>query len=280
MRMRTKHVPTHARLSLVAFSLVELSIVLVILGLLVGGVLTGRSLIRASELRTVTRDFQKYQAATQTFRDKYFGIPGDINNATAFWGSLGGTGLTTDTACANAAPSAPLTCNGDGNGFSSNLEYPRYWQQLANAGLIEGSYNGCRLTTCGNAKNNYVAGVNAPAGKIANSIIYIFSVGVFSSTTTTLFGGEYGNALGIGGSAGSPNNVFPLSSYILLPEEAWNIDSKMDDGLPGTGRIIAGKGDGTTTFCTSVAGTLTDTGATYRLDVTNADCSLFFVRAF
>ncbi|MFZ4541879.1 MAG: type II secretion system protein [Rickettsiales bacterium] len=54
-----------------AFSLVELSIVLVILGLLVGGILSGQALIRASELRSVSTEQQRYFTAIQTFRDKY-----------------------------------------------------------------------------------------------------------------------------------------------------------------------------------------------------------------
>ena len=73
-----------------AFSLVELSIVLVILGLLVGGVLSGQSLIAAAALRSVTTQEARWVAATQTFRDKYFALPGDMNNATSFWGRMNG----------------------------------------------------------------------------------------------------------------------------------------------------------------------------------------------
>src|SRR5438552_4058186 len=80
-----------------AFSLVELSIVLVILGLLVGGILSGQSLIRAAELRSVTTEFSRYLAAVQSFKDKYFALPGDMANATAFWGIAGGTG--SDATC-------------------------------------------------------------------------------------------------------------------------------------------------------------------------------------
>ena len=69
------------------FSLVELSIVLVILGLLVGGVLTGQSLIRAAELRSVSTEYSRYVASVHTFRDKYFALPGDMTNATQFWGT-------------------------------------------------------------------------------------------------------------------------------------------------------------------------------------------------
>ena len=53
------------------FSLVELSIVLVILGLLTGGILTGQTLIRAAELRSVTTEFQRFQAATNAAQRHY-----------------------------------------------------------------------------------------------------------------------------------------------------------------------------------------------------------------
>ena len=69
-----------------AFSLVELSIVLVILGLLVGGILSGQSLIRAAQLRSVTADYTRFVTAVNTFRDKYFALPGDMTNAQSVWG--------------------------------------------------------------------------------------------------------------------------------------------------------------------------------------------------
>lgn len=79
-----------------AFSLVELSIVLVILGLLTGGILAGQNLIRAAELRSVTTQLQQYQTALQTFRNKYFALPGDMTKATDFWTSAFGTNCVTD----------------------------------------------------------------------------------------------------------------------------------------------------------------------------------------
>lgn len=116
------------------FSLVELSIVLVILGLLTGGILTGQSLIRASELRSITTEYNRYIAAAQTFRDKYFALPGDMANATAFWGAAHATPAT----CKTTASSSALTCNGNADGFiqgvvATSNESFRFWQHLANA---------------------------------------------------------------------------------------------------------------------------------------------------
>ena len=97
------------------FSLVELSIVLVILGLLTGGILAGQSLIRASQLRAVTTEHDRYVAAVQTFRDKYFALPGDMTNATKFWGAAdGGDGIGFD--CRGAETADIRTCNGNGDG--------------------------------------------------------------------------------------------------------------------------------------------------------------------
>jgi prepilin-type N-terminal cleavage/methylation domain-containing protein len=126
-----------------AFSLVELAIVLVILGLLVGGVLAGKSLIHASQLRTVSTQHANYLTAFLSFRDKYLALPGDIPNATQFWGAhdpdhstcLTASGTGTDT----------LTCNGNGDGNVDGVgswEMYRAWNHLSNARLIEGSYTG------------------------------------------------------------------------------------------------------------------------------------------
>lgn len=133
-----------------AFSLVELSIVLVILGLLVGGVLAGQSLIRAAELRAVSTEYSRYTAAVNSFKDKYFAIPGDMNNAVRFWGAqAGGTADGSNTTCEALTTPATgtATCNGNGDGQVHQVStgwYERFrlWQHLANAGLIEGSYSG------------------------------------------------------------------------------------------------------------------------------------------
>ena len=143
-----------------AFSLVELSIVLVILGLLVGGVLSGQSLIRASELRSASTQFAQYRAAAYTFRDKYFALPGDMPNATAFWQSAGGTGA--DATCIAAQTSATPACNGNGDGLISgggsepvaHGERFMAWKHLANAGLVEGSYTGKTMGAAGTYEAN------------------------------------------------------------------------------------------------------------------------------
>lgn len=235
------------------FSLVELSIVLVILGLLTGGILAGQSLIRAAELRAVTTEHDRYRTAVQTFRDKYFGLPGDITNAHKFWGAAdGGDGTGSDCRMESATTA---TCSGDGNGqicyttacTAGTWEKYQVWKQLANAGLIEGSYSGASgLTTpanticVGSAANQSLAGCNVPASKFGNGYWEYFYVGNITSDPY-MFDGSYGNSL-------------QLVQTSLKPVELWSIDVKVDDGRPAYGNLVAWRWN----FCATGAANTAD----------------------
>lgn len=260
------------------FSLVELSIVLVILGLLTGGILAGQSLIRAAELRGVTNEAQRNLTAIRTFQDKYFNLPGDIPNATAFWGIAGGSGA--DVTCRDTVSTDARTCNGDGNGVlqpnNPVYEFYRFWQHLANAGLIQGSYIGTQPTLAGYTAI-YVAGVSNPASRISGAFWGTTGVpsGILTASTNR-FELATKNFMWHGNGSAAASDAL-----VLRPEEAWNVDTKMDDGMPGTGSVVSNKGNGTSTFCTSVAGTTgSDAGATYLLTNINRDCQLNFHKLY
>ncbi|MBN8542908.1 MAG: prepilin-type N-terminal cleavage/methylation domain-containing protein [Alphaproteobacteria bacterium] len=256
------------------FSLVELSIVLVILGLLTGGILAGRSLIRAAELRSMPTEVHKYNAAMMAFRDKYFALPGDMRNAVRFWGAqAGGAADGTDAACQALDFSSPATtqatCNGNGDGMIGWLESWRAWQQLANAGLIEGTYTGVpgllADTTWG------TPGLNIPRSKVDPNGGYTYTwQGSVAVGNPSLFAGNYGNMLRYGG-----QNGVDQAGY-LLAQEAWNIDTKMDDGKPSTGNMRGPK-NASRPNCVS---TDVETTAEYQLTTTIKQCNLFFISGF
>lgn len=222
------------------FSLVELSIVLVILGLLTGGILAGQSLIRAAELRAVTAEYSRYITAVQSFRDKYFALPGDMTNASAFWGALDGNdGSSWD--CRGESTGLP-TCNGDGDGRIEEMDavnantYEKFlfWKHLANAGFIEGSYSGSASfvasTVCPSNSGgiyDYVAGCNLPLSKMRPNFWNAVWVGSVSSSVY-YFDGNYGN-------------ILSLSNSVIKQDELWNIDTKIDDGKPGTGNMVGSR---------------------------------------
>ena len=242
-----------------AFSLVELSIVLVILGLLVGGILAGKSLIRASELRSVVTQFQAFHTAHNSFKDKYMALAGDMANATQFWGLAGGLAAPNNPNCIRALCSsnpATATCNSDGNGFldlniiaipCASSERARYWKHLSNAGLIAGKFS----QTNGTDGTPIWTSSDLPSGKIANSLWY-----PYSDEYTPFYFSLQGTAASW------------FASTVLTPEELWNIDTKLDDGKPAVGKVMGYGGvDCMTGF------TATDT---YVLTTTSAVCSAQF----
>lgn len=268
------------------FSLVELSIVLVILGLLTGGILGGQSLIKAAELRTVTTDVGNYIAAVNTFRGKYFSLPGDMNNAVRFWGAQAGSlNDGRDNTCASLNQNSPATgkptCNGNGDGMigtydgsASIRKYEtfRAWQHLANAGLIAGSYTG---VTNGNTPNAIITpSGNAPAAKINNGAYNLtwFGTDPDAGGAGAIYPGNYGNIIVMG----KPGGFHAMATDpALTPTDAWGIDTKMDDGNPAKGKVRGRYNTGAN--CT----TSTDEDiAEYRLNTDAIECPIFFLTGF
>lgn len=273
------------------FSLVELSIVLVILGLLTGGILGGQSLMRAAELRAVSTEVQQHITAVQTFRDKYFALPGDMRNAVRFWGAqAGGTADGTDATCIALDEDDPATdeatCNGNGDGEiwrydsmtgTASYESFRVWQHLANAGLITGTYAGVSHTPTGPGTD---PGYNLPQSKLGSNVGYnlVFWGNRDSAdtevTNSRIIEGNYGHVLVFGLGDGFWYHAMGYGP-VLKPEEAWNIDQKMDDGLAGGGKVMAPG--------TAVNGDCAETstvGTPYKLSVDDVECGLVFKTGF
>ncbi len=217
-----------------AFSLIELSIVLVILGLLTGGVLAGQSLIRAAELRSVITEAEQHQNSVRAFRDKYNALPGDMPDATNYWGSAGGTGANNTCFLAQTA-SSQAVCNGNDDRFimgsSLDLYAERFsaWKHLSNAGIVQGNYSGRSTGAIGTYTQT--VGTNVPAARIQNGFWDIASIpsgdDIVHYSASTVFPahaiGIYGNTANCG---------------VMTPDQAWNIDTKLDDGSPVYGNIV------------------------------------------
>ncbi len=257
------------------FTLVELSIVIVIIGLVIGGVITGQSLIRAAEINSITSDIEKFKTSIYTFKTKYNALPGDMNNATAFWGAAAD--------CTDEQTTA-ATCNGNGDGYvtsnpsasvTSGYEDFLMWKHLANAGLIQGNYIGI---TDG-ATYYSVTSRNSPSGKISGSLWQVGYSGVQLASGWGAFDGVYNQLIEFG--MYMPDDS-PYNN-ILTAGESYALDSKFDDGKPGTGklRVLSGgfsnctvKPDGNPT-ATSDADI-----AVYNVSLAGKECILMFPQAF
>lgn len=196
-----------------------------------------------------------------------------MSNAISFWGAAHATPAT----CVTTVGTGTQTCNGNGDGIINT--YPsgaanetfRAWQHLVNAGLIAGSYDG--VTHGSNTFSATTA--NAPSGRIGSTLWILGYTGIVSGNPL-IFDGDYGHAFLFGGFLADNNPV----TAVFKPEEAWNIDTKMDDGRPATGKVVIeaiGGFYGCTDAAVGASATLT---ANYLLTNTTLKCALEFRQAF
>lgn len=214
------------------FTLIELSIVLVIIGLIVGGVLVGQDLIKAAEIRATVSQYEKYNTAMNTFRTKYNGMPGDLLAAQS-------TAFGLDPV---AGAHAGTTGLGDGNGLitdtaATNLNAPvgetlLIWQQLALAGL-SGENVGALITTTGQTAASPTAALYLPPAKLGRGNSWI--AGSSAGLNYYSLAGVTGITAGAAGTATYATAV----GGAITPVESFNIDTKIDDGLPNTGVVQA-----------------------------------------
>ena len=210
------------------FSLVELSVVLIILALIIGGILSGKHLLRAAQTRTVMTEVNEFRIATQTFHDKYDAMPGDMLDATDYWGEA----HTNSVTCRSTASTGTETCNGNGDGKvdESRGEQFRYWQHLSNAALISGNYTGVAGYQ---SYRHSIIGENIPkAGSLKSGYSFLHSSGYIATWWPSAIGHMYQAGYK---EADWDNN--PWAAF-LTTHEAHAIDKKFDDGHPAYGIIL------------------------------------------
>lgn len=214
------------------FTLIELSIVLVIVSLIVGGILVGQDLIKAAEIRATLAQVEKFNTSVNTFRSKYGGMPGDIisSSAAAF-------GIFSETTLAGTAG------HQDGNGLieggsSAAMvgigETLSFWRQLSDSNLLEAALgtagNSSIVTTTGQATANVTnIGQSLPAARTSPTVYYL----VYASSGLNYF--QLVPIMQITAATGAVT----FGTAGLTPIQAYNMDAKIDDGMPGSGTVIA-----------------------------------------
>ena len=236
------------------FTLVELSISLVIIALIAGSVLAAQELIEQSNRRKFLKELSDYITAINSFEEKYDGLPGDITNAKTIW-----------TSCTDNPPNN--YCNGDGNGnYDAEFEGLRAWEQLNWAEFTNFkpecpdllTYSFCSPTY----SRRYVAGVNVPKTILTDESAYKIENRSGQGDVIRL-GSSYDSSTG-----------FELRGATISPQDAWEFDLKIDDGIAGTGEMqttqgtLGGSGAG---FCSDNS----DAGD-YHQDVSDIRCISFF----
>jgi prepilin-type N-terminal cleavage/methylation domain-containing protein len=224
------------------FTLIEISIVLVIIGLLVGGVLVGKSLIEASRLRAQISQFEQFDTAANTFRNKYNCLPGDCPNASSF--GLSGIISATDTP-SDGNGDKVVNCIGLWGGGCGNMgenvggENSSFWQHMANAKLVAPMIYSTSLNFA-QPGQLVTLGLSTPRPKLSNGGsnvtgggIAVINTAIFNAGSAAADQMPFNNIYYVGYHTAILGGV----SGMLRGADVHSLDMKLDDGYPSTGTV-------------------------------------------
>jgi len=202
------------------FTLVELAVVMIIIGLLIGGVLKGQELINNAQITSTVAQVKAMDAAVSTFDDMYSAIPGDMLNPGARLPNCVAIGATCNTAgTGNRVIDATFAAAPAG-------EATRFFVHLSAADLLTGINPAGGNTWGGLYPEANISG-GFHAGGTTTGVAANFPAVVGANTLNA------GTYLGLTLTAGAATAV------ALTPNQAFRIDNKIDDGVPGNGSVRA-----------------------------------------
>ena len=204
------------------FTLLEMAIVLVTIGLIVSSIMVGQELIHSGKIRKQITQIKKYNTATRAFQVKYSYLPGDLPRSKA---QAWGMDNTPDFGYA-----------GDGLIQDSNGRMPitQLWGEpyfffihLANAEMIDSEHH------LAGGHYSFEDGEQFPKSKLAEAGIIAYTLN--NQKLAYYLGNNISSII-------NQVHLFQLSTAgVLTPEDAFALDNKMDDGLPLSGSIRAGR---------------------------------------
>jgi hypothetical protein len=206
-------------------------------------VLVGQDLIRAAGVRATITQVEKYNQAANTFYGKYGALPGDIPAGPAAQFGFAARGQYAGEGDGNGIIEGNYNNHAGNNSghFVSSGECLMFWVDLSQAALIEGSFNTATSTTVVPASTSAATSPSIstyiPPAKLGNNnYVYVWSGGLTQ--------------------AGNDINYFELSAVSLMNDtsngtatidgglgltvaQAYAIDTKVDDGYPQSGNVLA-----------------------------------------
>jgi len=235
------------------FTLVELAIVMIIIGLLVGGVIKGFQMVQNAKVKAIVSQLESIRASTQSFRDAYSALPGDLTNARDRVANCNDT-----TFCQNGNADSVVGTPGDNTAAAHEGENIQYWKHLSLANLLGGVVYDAdpdaapleyavHFPESENKKGGYQVFFRLADDFTNNHVIRLHS------TVDATFSGTPG-------------------TYALTPSEIAQIDRTLDDSSPATGRIISLGAGGTASGCQGPG--------PYQEGVTRRNCILYMDMGF
>jgi prepilin-type N-terminal cleavage/methylation domain-containing protein len=191
------------------FTLVEMAIVLMVVGLLLAGILVGQSLLRQAHISRAIKEYNEILAGHNNFIGKYGCMAGDCALASRVFDNAECFRLGADEGIG--------FCNGNGNGqIEQWQESHLYWIHLHLANIIslrDGDWAAHRVSSFDSKAYYLATSANFGYGMPTYTFYFIFNLGASSNYDAA-----------------------------LDPDFAYRMDTKLDDGAPLSGVMVALQG--------------------------------------
>jgi len=220
--------------TLTEFSLVKLVVALVVAGICIGLTFTGKELVKIYHVHSQVSQISSLDSAVARFREKYDGLPGDLLAITAQREGL------------PAGDGTPGHGDGDGKISPCNLgwqwhlgcETALFWSHLSVTGMISENFS---------ADSRFI---DHRLSHVGSMVPYLPKAAIGEDIYVAVWNSDasqpspkpqlpYGNYYEISAINGVEQEKMLDNSNALTPEQAMEIDIKMDDGLPLSGRVVA-----------------------------------------
>ncbi len=259
-----------------SFTLIELSIVLSVLSLFVIMTISGASIINNANSLRIIKQISNYREAIGHFYRTYGALPGDYNDAQYKFAPSGYTQMSSrdlSTLSKDILDKIPL--NGSSNGMvEGNIngdlsfhysEVYGVWSHLGASGLIDNKYsNTCYDISSSDRRKCSKAGYNLPKiqGGYNENSSFIFYSSLLEANDARLYGAIIDQIKSIGETKSYNmllltdvsrsyvyNSSVALDDYVTFGAGGAvssnimiKIDTKIDDGMPFTGRVFGVNG--------------------------------------
>lgn len=223
-----------------ALSIIEVAVVICLIALAAGGIFAAQMIASTSDARGLIAQIAKYNQAITSFKAKYNGLPGDVIDTVNF--NLSDENTDGDN---NRIITDNMREIAQANGEISN-----FWLHLSNSKMLDETYDG--------EKNEMVRfGKTFPISKLGE-LAGIIAFGIGNR-----------NFYQVGFKFSNIDRIY-MGNHSITSKDALYFDTKIDDGNPKQGEVIAVGGD--------VLNFLVNEGCVkngkYNIDIKNPFCQL------
>lgn len=208
-------------------------IVIMAIELLAGGIIVAREIIEARKVREQITQIAKFDAAASLFYEKFNGMPGDLLSAQAERMGL----PTGDGTPAHSDGDGKLSACSPGWSESLGCETSLFWAQLAASELIPGTFTANIRFADTRVLETELLDYYLPKSTLGPDI----RLTVWSSDHNYMSSERHlpsGNYYELTLLKGIDESRFIDDPYAISPLITKELDKKMDDGRPLTGKVI------------------------------------------